>query len=104
MTEEGEVKNYLGVDFNKHPDGSFELRQPYLIDRIMKALGFDDEMNSTRNPVVKPPLHKDENDAERKHSWHYRSLIGMLNYLEKSTRLEIAYAFHQCASFVRNQN
>ena len=72
----------MGVDLSKKLNGSFEFKQPYLIDRIIKALGFDEEMNSARNPVVKPPLHKDEDGSERKHSWHYRSLIGMLNYLE----------------------
>jgi hypothetical protein len=29
----------------------------------------------------------------------YRSVIGKLNYLEKSTRPELAYAVHQCARF-----
>ena len=31
--------------------------------------------------------------------FHYRSVIGKLNYLEKSTRGDIAYAVHQCARF-----
>lgn len=31
--------------------------------------------------------------------WHYRSVIGKLNFIEKSTRPDIAYAFHQCARF-----
>jgi hypothetical protein len=31
----------------------------------------------------------------------YRSIIGKLNFLEKSTRPEIAYAVHQCARFAR---
>jgi hypothetical protein len=29
--------------------------------------------------------------------WHYRSVIGKMNYLEKSTRPDIAYAVHHCA-------
>ena len=103
FTEEGDVKNYLGVDFNKNDDGSFELKQPYLIARILKALGFDtNDVHTKVNPVVKPPLHKDIDGPPRKHKWHYRSVIGMLNYLEKSTRPEIAYAVHQCARFCEN--
>jgi hypothetical protein len=31
--------------------------------------------------------------------WNYRSIIGKLNFLEKSTRPDIAYAVHQCARF-----
>ena len=32
----------------------------------------------------------------------YRSVIGKLNFLEKSTRPDIAYAVHQCARFCSN--
>jgi hypothetical protein len=32
-------------------------------------------------------------------SFDYRSVIGKLNYLEKSTRSDIAYITHQCARF-----
>ncbi len=34
--------------------------------------------------------------------WDYRRIIGKLNFLEKSTRPEIAYAVHQCARFASN--
>jgi hypothetical protein len=34
--------------------------------------------------------------------WHYRSILRKLNFLEKSTRPEIAYAVHQCARFTSN--
>ena len=35
-------------------------------------------------------------------SFNYRSVIGKLNYLEKSSRPDIAYATHQCAIFSSN--
>lgn len=31
--------------------------------------------------------------------FHYRGVIGKLNFLEKSTRPDLAYAVHQCARF-----
>jgi hypothetical protein len=34
--------------------------------------------------------------------WDYQSIIGKLNFLEKSTRPEIAYAVHQCVRFASN--
>ena len=72
----------------------------FLIGRILKSLNFDDgEVNMKRNPVVKPPLHKDTEGPPRKHDWHYILVIGMLNYLEKSTQPEISYAVHQCTRF-----
>ena len=53
LTDEGNISNYLGVDFKRNPDGSFELRQPYLIDRIIKALDLPEGMNPSKNPAVK---------------------------------------------------
>ena len=35
-------------------------------------------------------------------SFNYRSIVGKLNYLEKSTRPDISYATHQCARFVED--
>jgi hypothetical protein len=32
--------------------------------------------------------------------FHYRSVIGQLNYIEKGTRSNISYIIHQCARFV----
>ena len=47
-------------------------------------------------------LTKDKAGAPRKENWHYRSLIGMLNFLVNSTHPELAYAVHQCARFCEN--
>ena len=44
-------------------------------------------------------LHKDVNGISRKDDFHYRSLVGQLNYLTQLTRPEIQYAVHQCARF-----
>jgi len=34
--------------------------------------------------------------------FHYRHIIGKLNYLEKSTQPDISYATNQCARFSAN--
>jgi hypothetical protein len=47
-------------------------------------------------------LHPDIDGDPFVNSFHYRSVIGKLNFLEKSTRPEFAYAVHQCARFVEN--
>jgi len=44
-------------------------------------------------------LQRFENEKSHNNSWHYRSVIGKLNYLEKSTRPDLSYAVHQCARF-----
>ena len=35
-------------------------------------------------------------------SFHYWSVIGMLNYLDAGSHSDIAYATHQCAHFAAN--
>ena len=49
------------------------------------------------------PLHKDANGQPMTNEFNYRSVIGKLNFLEKSTRPDIAYAVHQCARFSADQ-
>jgi hypothetical protein len=36
------------------------------------------------------------------YTWHYRSVVGKLNFLEKSTRADISYPVHQCARFMES--
>ena len=44
-------------------------------------------------------LNKDKDGPERKHKFHYRSVVGMLSYLDKTTRPYFKIAVHQCARF-----
>ena len=44
-------------------------------------------------------LNRDKDGRLFDKSIHYRSLIGKLNYLEKSTGSNISYIVHQCARF-----
>ena len=99
LTDEGDLNRYLGVDIDRRSDGTFELRQPYLIERCLKAMEIDDTMNPKKVPVMKPLLHKDKDGDPRKTAWNYRHVIGMLNYLQGSTRPDISMATHQCARF-----
>jgi hypothetical protein len=63
-------------------------------------LGLKENLTRTDIPalssLILQPLYDDKDFNE---TWSYRSLIGKLNYLEKSTRPDIVYAVHQCARF-----
>jgi hypothetical protein len=65
----------------------------------------DLKLQSARTTGRKTPalssvlLFKDSSGIPFDGSFHYRSIIGKLNFLEKSTRPELAYAVHQCARF-----
>ena len=74
-------------------------KTPFLIGRILKAVGCIDSATQ-KIPAVKPLLGKDPNGAKRTKNWHYKSVIGMLNFLVGSTRPDVAFAVHQCARFL----
>ena len=44
-------------------------------------------------------LQKDTRGKPFNNKFHYRNVIGKLNFLEKSTRPDISYVVHQCACF-----
>ncbi|KAL7516471.1 hypothetical protein ACHAWX_001485, partial [Stephanocyclus meneghinianus] len=84
----------------KLSDGNFVLRQPFLIQCILEALGIEPSMTNKHSvPVIGPLLSRDTNGPAQKGSWSYRSNVGMLGYLQGSTRPEISMAVHQCARF-----
>ena len=78
-----------------------KLSQPNIIKQILKDLGLSDEKAKTKStpcPVSKLlSLHSDSKEFDN--GFNYRSIVGKLNYLEKCTRSDIAYAAHQCARF-----
>ena len=72
LTEEGAMNAYLVADIYPLPDGKgFTLSQPFLIDRIIKAWGFDPnttEGATNNNPDGYPLLNKYESVPARKAS------------------------------------
>ena len=103
FTEDGTLESYLGVCITRLPgNAGFEMSQPFLIDRILKVIGF--EMATTKgardNVPVAYSLHNKEVDGPaRKAKWKYRGLNGMLGYLQGTARPDISIANHQCARF-----
>jgi hypothetical protein len=71
------------------------------MESIPKDLKLNNQKTIGRKtPALKTVLiRKDADGKDFDNSFHYRSVIGKLNYLEKSTRPDIAYAVHQCARF-----
>jgi hypothetical protein len=100
LQDEGSIDKYLGIEISQVDDTSFQLTQPFLIERITQLLGIDQGRTNERlTPVGKPLLNKDLDGVPRKYDWEYRAAIGMLTYLTGSIRPDIAMAVHQCARF-----
>ena len=73
LTDEGEVNKFLGVEITKIGKNSFELAQPFLIDRLLQFLGlcnnsFDTNANSSSMPIARSLLHRDLAGKSRKYS------------------------------------
>lgn len=99
FTDDGNLEQYLGVDVKRKKNGSIELTQPHLIQRILDVLNITPDVNPKPTPVVKPVLYKDLDGLMRKCNWNYRQAVGMLTYLQGTTRPEISMAVHQTARF-----
>jgi Reverse transcriptase (RNA-dependent DNA polymerase) len=100
ITVEGGISDFLGVNIQYKSDGTIHLTQPQLIESILKELRLDDTAKRKNTPAASSKILARYNDSEPfDDSFHYRRVIGKLNYLEKSTRPDIAYAVHQCARF-----
>jgi hypothetical protein len=92
VADEGELADYyLGVKIEKLPEGKFKLSQPHLIDSILEDLSLD-QPNALEKPTPalssSKIIHRDLEGAPFNERWEYRSVIGKLNFLEKSTRLQ----------------
>ena len=93
----GDLASYLGVKINKTDNGCLELTQPHLTNTLIDALGLDDS-----NPKLTPAAHslgKSEHESSLKEYFKYRSVVGMAMYLGNHSRLDCAFAIHQCARF-----
>ena len=93
LTDEGSLSKYLGVDVLYDKNGGFELVQPFLIERVLDVLGIktsEGNCNTRPTPAVKPLLHKDLEGLPRNNTWNYRTAIGMLTYLQGTTRPDVS--------------
>ena len=100
MTDEGTMEQYLGIQITKSSDNTFKISQPYLIERIIQSVPSMKDARSAKTPCATGTiLTKDEQGEIRQETWHYRSLISMLNYLVNGIHPELAFAVHQCARF-----
>lgn len=102
ITSQPTVSDFLGVKIVRDiPNNQILLTQPQLIQSIINDLGLEKAkaVQKCIPALAGTILQRYKDSSPHNESWHYRSVIGKLNYLEKSTRPDIAYAVHQCARF-----
>jgi histone deacetylase 1/2 len=105
VSDEGNINDYLGIRVTRTGDGRMIFTQPQLIDSIIADCGLSkSNAKPKETPALSSKILLRDEDGEPwpDEKWKYRSVIGKLNFLEKSTRPDIAYAVHQCARFTAN--
>ena len=101
VTDKGDITDFLGVHIEKGSDNNYVMTQAHLIESILQDMNFTSATKPRKTPMkTTKPLKADKEAEDHKATWHYRSIIGKLNFLEKVTRPDIAYAVHNCARFM----
>ena len=106
LTDDGELQDYLGIRFDRRPDGSLKLTQPRMIERVLEIVGLDKDSERVKLHDTPASEHKlldnDPNGQMRTQKWNYRSAVGCLSYLQAMIRPDITMAVQQCARFCNN--
>ena len=98
LNVEDDFAGFLGILINRKDDGTIELTQTGLINKILKIMGLENSREWSTPADIKP-LSKDENGAPCSEPWSYASIVGLMMYLANSTRSDISYAVHNAARF-----
>jgi hypothetical protein len=100
IEDQGSITDYIGVNVERLPNGSLKLSQPHLIDEIIRDTNISKRAVNKSTPAASTKiLHRDLSAPPFDNRFHYRSIVGKLNFLEKCTRCDISYATHQIARF-----
>ena len=82
LTCEGSFSEFLGIKFDNRKDGSIEMTQKGLIQKILKATMMED-CNPNGLPAAMASLGTDKDGEPMQESWLYRAVCGMLLSVNK---------------------
>jgi hypothetical protein len=79
----GDVNDYFGINFESLPGGKIKLSQPHLIDAILRDVKLTPKESTRRTPGRQTVLGRDLKGVEFDGRFHYRAVVGKLNFPEK---------------------
>jgi hypothetical protein len=100
---EEDTADFFGVHVGKNPNGSIELTQIGLTDRIISTLGLEQDKSTGKStPSEYGCLGTNADDDVCDETFNYRSVAGMMQYLSGHIRPDIAFPVSQCDHFSSN--
>ena len=102
IEDQGHPNDYVGVAIKRQRDGTIELTQRALTDKIIEDCNLQDSYTKPVPAKVSLYLHAFKDSAlfsETDFGFSYRSVTGKLNYLAQTSRPDIMYATHQIAKY-----
>ena len=96
----GSIDDYHGVNIEEQGKGKINITQPQTIDTIINDVQLPKNTAPRQTPALFTNIMR-RNAAvpTLDDQFNYRSVVGKLNFLEKSTRPNLAYTTHQCENF-----
>jgi hypothetical protein len=80
LTRRDDAFNFLGAGVIQHDNGTTELLQKGLIEKVLKTMGMKDAKQK-KTPAGHVPLGTDAQGDPFHEDWKYSSVIGMMLYL-----------------------
>ena len=99
LTMEDTLEAFLGIKFEHQPDGSFNMTQPALIQKIIEMTGMENCNRSPTPAAPNQPLAKDPDGEDMTDTWSYPSVVGCLLYLTTNTRPDLCFSVSQVCRF-----
>ena len=101
ITLEGDLADFLGVQIERKTPNEIIFTQLHFIDDILNDLGLQHAKDGKETPAASSRiLTRNDSGADHDKSFHFRSVIVKLNYLEKERDQIYLFATNQCARYV----
>ena len=102
IEDKGNIEDYLGANIKEKGNGKINLTQNQIINSIINNVQLPKNTAPRQTPTFSTKiLRRDAASPPFDERFNYPSVVVKINFLEKSTRPNIAYATHQCACFYK---
>ena len=99
LETEGDFTECLGIAVNEEADGTHQMHQKGLINKIIETTKMT-SCNPNHTPAMQATLGLDpEGDEWENEDWNHASVVGMLLHVSNNTRPDVAFAVSQVARF-----